>query len=903
MSPRRLPDLVTDTRLRAEVHESHTRTQRLGGGTFGEVWLEECQNNEKKGQLQVVKILRKSYQFDYYRELEAMAKFSQSTSKYEGFFVKSLGWYENGSFIFIVMEHMTHGNLASHLQKPFPEDEAKQITAQVLEGLAALHENEFVHRDLKPENILVALKGPRWWVKIGYFGFSKRTGENNSLQSVVGTPNYFAPEVLGLDPNEAAPKTDDVRYTCAVDMWSLGVTVFYTLCHEYPFKSGSLLAYIQGAAFPSAALSLHRVSLEGCAFVEALLAVNASTRLSAAAALKDEWLPGLELYTRATEPVSDNYLSLEGANIYDLSLATDASKSWPGVSSHRSGSDQSFYHNINPQKSMFTVSEPSETTGMHPVLEDARYTNAKQLRSLQDFHDKGVDYLANKEYGKAEFMLEHAVTERKATLGPNDKATLASMQQLGIVFVRWGRYSDAHSILQETADTQRQLYGPIHKSTLSLNYWLSKALFGEGRLQEATKYTRRDNRSTETVDAWKDILGSVHSTTIDALESLGNCLYKQQKYEEARSILQRVVEFSSSQRTLTSLHETAHTVFEQLFKNRRSLLGPEHSETLGPLVWFSSSLLLREEVKSYATVPSKRFVYGQVQGLGKTLWYRKDYTEAHALFEAALEGRDMILGSTHQETLDSSFWLGRAIFIQGKYDKARRLLEKTKSYQEDHLGFYHIDTKYSSFTLARILFRDGRLYSARGPLSRAADTFEQSLEPTHPDTFECKRELGTVFTGLHKYKRAKSVLEGILNVEKEARGPTHEETLCTHLALGVNFYEWAGGQIATIGKRDRKTLDTLFWIGKVLYAQKKYQQSEVFLREVADVRKETAITWFAYASEKQLKWSDAVELHQQVFQVQQDILGPSHGTTINSSREVKRCRKEMLGRSPWSSTK
>jgi serine/threonine protein kinase len=66
-------------------------------------------------------------------------------------FVKTLGWYETERSVFIVMEHMKYGSLASHLHRPLPEEEVKHITFQVLEGLASLHESGFVHRDLKPD--------------------------------------------------------------------------------------------------------------------------------------------------------------------------------------------------------------------------------------------------------------------------------------------------------------------------------------------------------------------------------------------------------------------------------------------------------------------------------------------------------------------------------------------------------------------------------------------------------------------------------------------------------------------------------------------------------------------------------------------------------------------------------
>lgn len=102
---RKLPDLVNDSRLLVELHETYahyfnvcnnttgqlrrraweketwTRTERLGGGATGEVWLEECHTGEKMGQVRAVKVISKGSHFDVYQELETIAKFSQSTSK------------------------------------------------------------------------------------------------------------------------------------------------------------------------------------------------------------------------------------------------------------------------------------------------------------------------------------------------------------------------------------------------------------------------------------------------------------------------------------------------------------------------------------------------------------------------------------------------------------------------------------------------------------------------------------------------------------------------------------------------------------------------------------------------------------------------------------------------------
>jgi serine/threonine protein kinase len=73
--------------------------------------------------------------------------------QYETCFVKSFGWYESPEYLFIAMEYLELGDLHTYLDRepPLPEQEAKEVTYQILHGLHFMHDNEFAHRDLKPE--------------------------------------------------------------------------------------------------------------------------------------------------------------------------------------------------------------------------------------------------------------------------------------------------------------------------------------------------------------------------------------------------------------------------------------------------------------------------------------------------------------------------------------------------------------------------------------------------------------------------------------------------------------------------------------------------------------------------------------------------------------------------------
>ena len=98
---------------------------------------------------------------------------------------------------------------------------AKFYAAEIVLGIAHLHENNIVYRDLKPENLLLDIEGH---IRITDFGLSKKDVEGDTAQSLCGTPEYLAPEILRKVP-----------YGKSVDWWSLGILIYEMINGLPPF--------------------------------------------------------------------------------------------------------------------------------------------------------------------------------------------------------------------------------------------------------------------------------------------------------------------------------------------------------------------------------------------------------------------------------------------------------------------------------------------------------------------------------------------------------------------------------------------------------------------------------------------------------------------------------------------
>ncbi|XP_029109726.1 serine/threonine-protein kinase BRSK1-like isoform X4 [Scleropages formosus] len=137
--------------------------------------------------------------------------------------------YENNRHLYLVLEHVSGGELFDYLVKKgrLTPKEARKFFRQIISALDFCHSHAICHRDLKPENLLLDEKNN---IRIADFGMASLQVGDRLLETSCGSPHYACPEVI------RGEKYDGRR----ADVWSCGVILFALLVGALPFDHDNL---------------------------------------------------------------------------------------------------------------------------------------------------------------------------------------------------------------------------------------------------------------------------------------------------------------------------------------------------------------------------------------------------------------------------------------------------------------------------------------------------------------------------------------------------------------------------------------------------------------------------------------------------------------------------------------
>uniref|UniRef100_A0A672TBP3 Serine/threonine-protein kinase BRSK2-like n=1 Tax=Sinocyclocheilus grahami TaxID=75366 RepID=A0A672TBP3_SINGR len=188
--------------------------------------------------------------------------------------------YENNKYLYLVLEHVSGGELFDYLVKKgrLTPKEARKFFRQIISALDFCHSHSICHRDLKPENLLLDEKNN---IRIADFGMASLQVGDSLLETSCGSPHYACPEVI------RGEKYDGRR----ADVWSCGVILFALLVGALPFDHDNLrqlLEKVKSGVFHMP----HFIPPDCQALLRGMIEVNPEKRLTLEDIQKHPWYQG-----------------------------------------------------------------------------------------------------------------------------------------------------------------------------------------------------------------------------------------------------------------------------------------------------------------------------------------------------------------------------------------------------------------------------------------------------------------------------------------------------------------------------------------------------------------------------------------------------------------------------------
>ena len=141
--------IVSDTHQNIET--LYEKVQRLGEGSFGEVWLVRHKILGKNYALKIIEKSPYSNEKQIINEIEILKTLDHPN------ILKILEFHLDKDKYYIVTDYCPEGELFNEITKKgiFNEKETSFIIYQLLQAVRYCHKMRVLHRDIKPENIMI----------------------------------------------------------------------------------------------------------------------------------------------------------------------------------------------------------------------------------------------------------------------------------------------------------------------------------------------------------------------------------------------------------------------------------------------------------------------------------------------------------------------------------------------------------------------------------------------------------------------------------------------------------------------------------------------------------------------------------------------------------------------------
>lgn len=167
----------------------------------------------------------------FYQEGRAAAKLNHPN------IIGALDVASTDQFHYFVMEYVEGETLYERLMEDTRLDEEETITLllDIAKALEHAHKAKLIHRDIKPQNIIITKQGIPKLLDMGLARQAGAAFNDSEKGKVLGSPYYVSPEQILNKP--------DIDFR--TDIYSFGVTLYYTLTGKLPFDAPSAKEVMQ----------------------------------------------------------------------------------------------------------------------------------------------------------------------------------------------------------------------------------------------------------------------------------------------------------------------------------------------------------------------------------------------------------------------------------------------------------------------------------------------------------------------------------------------------------------------------------------------------------------------------------------------------------------------------------
>ncbi len=754
--------------------------EEIGRGGWGAVYLAQRADGEFERRV-ALKVLKRGIdsdemvrRFHTERQILAQLQHPNIAQLYEG------GTTEDHR-PYLVMEHVAGRSIDRYCEEEELDHLARiELFLKVCAAVQVAHQNLVVHRDLKPSNILVDEAGEP---KLLDFGIAKLLGPevgDGDASTLPGarlmTPEYASPEQIRGD-----------AITTASDVYSLGVLLYRLLSGVTPYPRAVTLVEVYDAVCereppaPSRALA-NRLSEKRAGAVSGIEARRLVRRLSGD-------LDSIVLHALAKKP-GERYPSIDqlardlccylkghpvaarrGTTLYRagkflrrharavsvavlvlallIGYAVDRQIQQERTEAQRQRAEKVSAFLVELFDLSSLSSEKGRTVRALDVLDRAADKIDREMVDEPGLQAAlrltiGTGYRDLDEIQPAEYLLDQSLDFRRRDPHTSTSDLAESLQALGTLEFKRGRYREGRQLYREALAINRRLLASEEQQRLAVN-----------RINMMSLVLMETGQPEQTLPLLKEVLAIIigqegeESQWAASVEgNLALTYYYAARYEESEYWLRRALDISL--RVLDEDHSQVAAERCNLATVLKKLGRPEEAEPLYRQVVASYRRRLGESHPAIARVLNHQ---------AEVLMHRGELAAAERLARQATEMWRREMGEDHLSWSGVHSVLGATLRLQGRLTEAETLAREALQLRLEVLGEESTSVAEARLDLARTLLAQGKAPEALGEAWMATETLRGPFAADSAEVALAEAVLGAILAATGQRERALELLE------------------------------------------------------------------------------------------------------------------------------------------------